>query len=183
MPRYFEQGYRLNRETAGTGGIRGIESRKLVDGSKQITITGVLLEPIRPRASAPNYNQRLPTGSMIGLPDYEIAHLWGPGFGDEAWDGMMYAPREVNQRWQNHGVEKWLRDMRLAAAREGATVELVATASSHAATWNGNDLLREASYVFSLVAPAVKRWIGRVELVVGPPDDPTVSHGGYMLPW
>lgn len=180
-PIYVERGYRLNRLTAGTGGIRTITSRKLHDGSKSITITGVLLPPI-PRSDAPNYNKRLPTGRMIGLPTYEIAHLWGPGFGDEAWDGMMYAPREVNQAWQNRGIEGWLRGLRTGAEREGATVELTATACSHADTWQGSDLLSEVAYVFSLVSGPASRWVGRVELSVGPPDAPDVSPLIQVLP-
>ena len=102
---YEEGGVRLNRPTVGTGGIRKITGRLLADNALDFKIEGVLLDPIRPRTRAPNDNRQLPSGMDCGLPTYEIAHLWGPGFGDEAWDGMMYAPRAVNQEWQNRGVE------------------------------------------------------------------------------
>src|SRR4051794_10333839 len=118
-PLFLEYGLHLNRTTAGTGGIRRITGRHMADGSQMIEILGDLLPPITPRAAAPNYNRRLPAGRAIGLPDYEIAHLWGPGFGDEAWDGMMYAPREVNQEWQNQQVERLLRDLRGMAGAGG----------------------------------------------------------------
>lgn len=42
---------------------------------------------------------------------YERAHLWGFIFGDEARDGIMYAPAELNQFWQSKGVETWIREL------------------------------------------------------------------------
>lgn len=176
LPLFFETGFRLNRETARRGGIRRISVRRMQDGTPEYTITGVLLTPIRPRSAAPNYNRMLSPGSEIGLPDYELAHLWGPGFGDEAWDGMMYAPRAVNQEWQNRGIEQRLRDLQTLAGPRGAGIELTAKASAHPlGTWRGHQLLKEASYNFSSrLAGHAAVWVGRVEILVGPPPNATV---------
>lgn len=43
--------------------------------------------------------------------NYEAAHLWGPGFGDEAAAGMLWAPKDVNQNLQNGFAEKFARDL------------------------------------------------------------------------
>src|SRR5512143_159590 len=173
LPLFFETGFRLNRETARRGGIRRISVRRMQDGTPEYTIEGVLLAPIRPRSAAPNYNRMLSPGSEIGLPDYELAHLWGPGFGDEAWDGMMYAPRAVNQEWQNRGIEQRLRDLQTLAGPRGAGIELTAKAAAHPlGTWRGHQLLKEASYNFSSrLAGHAAVWVGRVEILVGPPPN------------
>lgn len=42
---------------------------------------------------------------------YQRAHLWGFIFGDEARDGIMYAPAEFNQFWQSKRVEDWVREI------------------------------------------------------------------------
>jgi Bacterial toxin 4 len=176
-PLFFETGFVLNRETARRGGIRRISVRRMRDGTPEYEIQGVLLSPIRPRSAAPNYNRRLSPGRDIGLPDYELAHLWGPGFGDEAWDGMMYAPRAVNQEWQNRGIEQRLRDLQTLAGPRGVSIELVAKASAFPIqTWRGHQLLKEASYVFSSRVPGRPAvWMGRVEILVGPPPHAPVT--------
>jgi hypothetical protein len=169
-PQFVESNLRLNRDTAGTGGIRRIAGRREPDGTEVIDIDGELLPPI-PRHLAPNYNRRLPPGSDIGLPDYQIAHLWGPGFGDEAWDGMMYAPEAVNQEWQNRGVETRLRDLHVLARAAGAVIELSARAVSHPlGAWRGHQLLRAARYRFAArLADGTREDLGRVEILVGAP--------------
>ena len=59
------------------------------------------------------------------LAKWHRAHLIGPGFGTELFTGMMLAPESVNLRAQNEGVEHFIRT---AAAVEGVTVEVKATA-------------------------------------------------------
>jgi hypothetical protein len=178
LPTYHEYGVRLNRETAGTGGIRSITGRRLKDGSLSIEIVGELLPPI-PRNQAPNYNRKWLPGSdaTVGLPNYDIAHLWGPGFGDEAWDGMMFAPIEVNQKWQSRGIEQRLRDMQAVTRPRGTRIELTARAVSYPVNaWRGQLLLREASYVFGEGRPGAKaEWLGRVEILIGRPVAPSVE--------
>lgn len=55
---------------------------------------------------------------------WERAHLIGPGFGGELFEGLMLAPWGVNQIAQNKGVEAFLR----AAAKQVKDVRVTATA-------------------------------------------------------
>ena len=80
----------------------------------ETVIEGRLL-PGMNRDTAPNYNAETlwatlrATHPELQLGDWQAAHLWGPGFGDEAAAGMMLAPNDVNQIWQNQKVESFLR--------------------------------------------------------------------------
>jgi hypothetical protein len=138
--------------TAGTGGIDTISAKRYSDGTTYVTITGKLLQGLeRGAPTTPNFNKDLPSGKDIDLIDYEVAHLWGPGFGDEAFDGMMYAPKEVNQIWQNKKIETRLRQLRDLAASEGATIQLSASAESYPLeTWRGHQILKEVTYHFEI---------------------------------
>jgi hypothetical protein len=136
----------FDRQTAGTGGIKKIQFGKDAEGRFSVKIKGELQEglyrgkgkPPAGKTKAPNYNRsrKLISNREAGLPagEWENAHLWGPGFGDEAAAGMMKAPRGVNQWYQNEGIEGWMRDLRKAAedlpkvAGKGATVDVEATA-------------------------------------------------------
>ncbi len=104
----------------------------------------------------------------MGLTDYEVAHLWGPGFGDEARDGMMYAPREMNQEFQNRFVESRLREMQSLAQKQGATIELTARCESYSLRTGGpHELLKEASYDFNVrLADGTRLHAGRVDITV-----------------
>lgn len=153
----IETNVRLSGDTAGTGGIKKISGQRHPDGSLEVTIYGELKDPI-PRDKAPNYNRDLPTGSQIGLPDYEIAHAWGPGFGDEARDGLMYAPREFNQLFQNQKMEKFLRDLHSTASKSGATVQVTVRVEGYPLrTWRGHEMLKEATYQFEVVSKTGQR--------------------------
>lgn len=170
VPEFVEIGINLNRETARTGGIRRITGRLLPDGRTSIKIEGTLLPSMG--QAAPRYNRRLSSARSVGLPDYEISHLWGPGFGDEAWDGMMYAPREVNQQWMNHTIESRLRELQELAGQSGSSIEVSAVAVSHPpGTHRGQLLLQELQYEFSLRRPnsTSSEFLGRITLEVSPP--------------
>lgn len=62
---------------------------------------------------------------------YERCHLWGHGFGDEARDGIMYAPREFNQFWQNKNVEEYIRKLSEQARAMKGNLVLRARATSY----------------------------------------------------
>lgn len=141
-PRRTSKTVELTGETAGTGGIKEIKAERDADGSITVQITGEVKPPI-PRV---NFNAKVPSGKEIGLPGYDVAHLWGAGFGDEAFDGMMYAPKEVNRILQNEGIEGRLREY---VKLSGGTLVLQATAESYPRkTWRGHDVLKEAEYRF-----------------------------------
>jgi hypothetical protein len=104
-----------------------------------VTVEGRLLEGFADRAkNAPNFNKTskaggsLFTAEELGLKsaDWEWAHLWGPGFGDEAAAGIMLAPRGVNQIAQNRGIEGYMRELGKRARAARGDVRVKATATS-----------------------------------------------------
>jgi hypothetical protein len=109
MPDSFnDTRYALTRRT---GGIERMSSRLLSGNRLSITIEGRILEPMeRP---AYGYNDMFNDVNPVGRPEgYVAAHLWGPGFGDEAYAGIMYAPVQVNNVLQSsgnvRGIERWI---------------------------------------------------------------------------
>jgi hypothetical protein len=146
-----------NARTAGRGGIDRITESKLDDGAIQVEMEGRLIEPPGRRSTwAPNYNNEpvwRKWRDWFGFRDWQAAHLWGPGFGDEAAAGIMLAPSEVNQYWQNRAIETILRDLRDTASMTGQEVRLVARATSHPPNAGGLRTLKDVSYEFTLVGP------------------------------
>lgn len=172
-PRRMEHGLKLDMDTAQRGGIWEIEGWHFRDRNvKKFRLKGELLDSIKPRSSAPNYNLEGIPGSAIGRADYERAHLWGPGFGDEARDGIMLAPREVNQIWQNQGVEKYLRELHADAAGSGSKIIVEVTGLSHSITeTGGHEMLKEIRYDFSrLHSNGTMEKIGSVEIEIPLPN-------------
>jgi hypothetical protein len=145
--------------TAGTGGISSIEINpsRVAGFGYEVTIDGRLLPrldrsgPVRP-GSAPSYNNSFPyrPGEM-GLGDnYQILHLWGPGFGDEAAAGLMLGPTALNQFWQNRRMEDLLRSLRDEGLRVGGEVRLTATARA----WDMSSLPSDVQARMRSAAPA-----------------------------
>ena len=184
-PRLLGELHPSDTRTAGTRGIASIERRiNTVDNSQTVTITGEI-RPALNRAAAPNYNTEKMWRILRqehGLPDYQGAHLWGPGFGDEAAAGIMLAPRDVNLIWQSGRAEKFLRedlpDMAQAASRHfgrPVAIRLRAVATSHPGTVAGGAALKEVQYTFSIAADGQEVVLGRVGFSVGLPPRGKVS--------
>lgn len=203
----------FDRRTAGAGGIDEISFLKDPDGRYAVKIKGKLQEGLyrgkgkapANRIKAPNYNRsrKLVSNKEAGLTaDWENAHLWGPGFGDEAAAGMMKAPRSVNQWYQNEGIEGWARDLRKAAGAvpkaggQGAQVEVEATAIAwdlQGKAWQPKaqvDFLKRAEYRVKLTTPAGETASVRVTIDVAPPpgnkvtvsfDPPTAANPADLL--
>ena len=98
----------------------------------------------------------------------ERAHLVGPGFGGELREGLMHAPRGVNQDLQNRGVEKfirsaadWTRDVEIKVEGKGRRVELPMADGSVRHV----DILDKVSY--EILGPGDVTF--HVEIEVGPP--------------
>jgi hypothetical protein len=64
-------------------------------------------------------------GALDASPQYERSHTLGQGTGFESPYGILYAPRYVNQRLQNAGIERYLRT--LAATQPAGTSYRVTT--------------------------------------------------------
>ena len=140
------------RDTARTGGIVSI-SRKASnrsDEGKVYSITGILLPPAKRKnfQSSSRYFQIRELG-LSG--DWELAHLWPPRFGDEAAAGIMAAPKEMNQTFQNHCVEPWIQDL-MSAVRHGF-IEITASAAS----WDNAFLMAKGNPDYSRTE--IMKWV------------------------
>lgn len=115
----------FDKQTAGTGGVKSIKKGADPEGLYGVTIEGELKDPI-PREQAPNYNasNKLfdPEGPGLDPKQWQKSHAVGPGFGDEAAAGLMEAPEEMNQLFQNRGVEGWMRDLHQSVKAAGGKV-------------------------------------------------------------
>ncbi len=165
---------------AGTGGIERIRAREVpLEGRMSVTIEGEIL-PRRltrraedvsdTRRRAPDFNtnranlftpeEAFPNLTRAQRAEWQRLHLWGPGFGDEAAAGMMWGPRNVNLRWQNDSVERYIRDLAVMAQENGARTRLRATAISWEnptpGGWmapQGEHFLKRAQYEVTIVRP------------------------------
>ena len=177
---------RLTRDTAKTSGIRHIEGGRLPNGTIGVQITGELKPSIK-RSEAPNYNKGGDSISSMGpevnarangglsTHGYEKAHLWGPGFGDEARDGIMLAPYQVNQIFQNDTMEEALRVMQHQVREQyGDSAKVVVTASavSHPTMSTrplNEPVLAEATYKFSVETAGGTKELATVHINVDKP--------------
>jgi putative RNase toxin 4 of polymorphic toxin system len=189
---------KLTRETAGRGGIHTIlggSGGQASNGTIAVQITGELKPSINPRSDAPNYNSLGPTikslgpevnGPPTGLSShgYEKAHLWGPGFGDEARDGIMLAPYEVNQIFQNDTMEEALRKLQeqvRADHGDDAKVLVTATATSHptnTTTPIGEPVLAQVTYQFSIQSASGTQELATIHISV---DKPPVTNPDVQI--
>jgi hypothetical protein len=122
------------------------------DNSVTVRVTGEIGDAI-PRPDAPGFEKKYEPGSAYGLPDYQRAHAWGPGFGDEVADGIMLVHSDVNLSLQNSGVEDAIRELHKLARAEGGAVLVSVFVTSHPRTPGGPLLLKSASYRVSMRMP------------------------------
>lgn len=71
----------------------------------------VIQSRLRPATDRQGYERRFFTGVEFGLDGWQRAHSQGAGTGHESADAIRFAPPEVNQLYQNHGIEKFLRQL------------------------------------------------------------------------
>lgn len=87
------------------------------------------------------YERVLFPGVQVGLKGWQRAHASGAVFGAESKRGIYYAPEEVNQEFQNKGVETHLRDF---YGQKADDVDLVVTVSVK--PHEGTSRLKEVTY-------------------------------------
>jgi len=136
-------------ETRRTGGILEARALKFDDGSVEFEMAGTVRESIAIlrgdielqelgiKHKGLDYSKDLPPAGGkvykgISLSGYDRAHLWGPGFGDEARAGIMYAPAEFNRSWQNNHIEDRIRVAAERVRAEGGEFILKVKARSYA---------------------------------------------------
>ena len=74
--------------------------------------------------------------------DYQRVHSQGQGTGHESALGIFYAPRELNQQIQNHGIERYLRELVEENSGSGWELRLLTVATPHP----GTELLANLEY-------------------------------------
>ncbi len=152
----------FDKQTANTGGIRRISASRSPRGRFEVTVEGFLLPPLwrnsgQPppgRVRAPNFNSAFLTKQNAkdlrarwpAIDQYQMAHLWGPGFGDETPAGMMWAPAQMNLDIQNSRIEEFVRQYYQKSIQIGAPVQLRASAVAWDWQDNAADFLRYAEY-------------------------------------
>lgn len=182
-------------KVAGTGGIHRITARKNASGELEVWIEGVLLPDELSRSmikqskgarKAANFNA-VPESSGFRITEMQIsgprgekitvhrAHLWGPALGDEAAAGMFLAPATVNLKWQNDGIEKYLRNLARKAGKKGGFVSLKAKATAwgdevtKTASTTGEKFLKSVEYEFEVHMPGKGSRKGKLTLNVPQP--------------
>jgi hypothetical protein len=155
----------FDRQTAQTGGIERMSAARSARGRFEVSVEGILLpslyrgpgSPPLGQIKAPNFNSAFLKKQNANdlrsrwpaIDLYQMAHLWGPGFGDETPAGMMWAPQDINLDIQNSRVEAFLREYSEEAAHLGAGVHLKATAIAWDWQDNAADFLHFAEYEVS----------------------------------
>jgi Bacterial toxin 4/Annexin len=146
------------------------------DNSVIVSVEGEIENAI-PRQDAPGYEKQYDPGSAHNLPDYQRAHMWGPGFGDEVADGIMLAHQDVNLKLQNSSAEEAIRELHKLAAADGGKVLVKVQVQSHPRVKGEPLLLKNAAYHVTLVGPdgAVKFSFDIDIGPIGRPGTPSAS--------
>ena len=137
--RSYGPGFRATQETSAPSATPLIEG--VPETTHAVRAEGDITEPLArdlPGVGLEGY--MLTPQELAGLPTappglarqladllrgYHRAHLVGPGFGAELFEGIMLAPEDVNLHAQNEGVEHFIR----SAAAAGVDVHLATQAS------------------------------------------------------
>jgi len=114
-------------------------------------------------------------GQLAGLlRGYQRAHLIGPGFGGELYEGLMLAPEKMNLEAQNKGVEAYVRALRDArfdvsvdvhASGRRLVVDLAEGGVEHV------DVLTRVEYEITRTLDDGPSRTDRVVIEVGPPPN------------
>jgi hypothetical protein len=144
--------------SGGTGGAAGgddgsagggKERAQCPQGTKRDAMNGTV---IRSRLDEPQQRQgferQLLRGVQVGLPGWQRAHSQGTGTGQESADAILYAPEEVNQQYQNRGIEEHLRDL-FESRPEDEELCLTTVTYAH----EGTARLKEIQYRVDAVNP------------------------------
>ena len=142
--------YVVDPRTAGTGGIRSIDIQLTARNEAQVTISGRVLPRLEERGGLES--KLVPPREIEGLTGYDRAHLWARTLGDEAAEGVMYAPKTANVGMQE-ALEHQIEEMAKHAAADQHVV-VRARATSYPRTQGSGALLHRAEYDITLVNDA-----------------------------
>jgi Bacterial toxin 4 len=99
-----------------------------------------------------DFEKQLWPGVEVGLAGWQRAHSQGAGTGWESPYAIRYAPEEVNQQFQLHGIERYLREL---LDHKPADVDLWLTTVT--STHPGTLRLKEIQYSLNAVRAGVSR--------------------------
>jgi hypothetical protein len=94
----------------------------------------------------------LPRAVEVSLPGWQRAHQVGPGLGAESGEGIRYAPPEVNLKYQNSGIEAFIREFNAQRA-PGVRLYLRTLAQSHPGTRRLSEITYRLSAAYGDGAP------------------------------
>jgi hypothetical protein len=117
----------------------------------------------------------------VPLEGWERDHLWGPRWGDEAAAGIGHSPSDVNQLWQNHGIETELDGLRDRATELGGSIVVDAERISQPRNLEGGawgDCVSQLTY--KVYAESPKGELTELGLVVISVDPPPGNHAELM---
>ncbi len=138
----------------------------------------VIQSRLRPAVDRNGYEKRIFSGIHFNLEGWQRAHSQGAGTGTESPEGIRFAPAEVNQAYQNHGIEKLLRKL---VKEKPADVELWLTTvtSTHPRSLR----LKEIQYRVDAVHRAVSKCLFEASIeVANTTENPRVSVQSKRLP-
>jgi hypothetical protein len=179
--------------TSGSGNIKLISVSK-VNGAETVVIHGDLQpgrlarkgKPKTGQLKAPNFNsdKKLirPQGDLgPEFKDYQWAHLWGPGLGDEASAGMWLADTSVNTGIQHvgefGGIEAMAEQIAEVAEMAGGKAVLTVKGTAfkdlpHTMT-KGAQFLETAKYEVTVIRPDGKTFTWKAEITCARPPAKT----------
>lgn len=86
--------------------------QRFVEGtSKDVFGATIIRSKLGPASVRKNLQTRLLPCVEVGLIGWQRAHSQGSGTGVESSEAIRYAPQEVNQAYQNLGIERYLREL------------------------------------------------------------------------
>lgn len=106
----------------------------------------VIQSRLRPSVGRRGYERQFFRGIEFGLAGWQRAHSQGGGTGSESAEGIRFAPEAVNQAYQNHGIERFLREL-VTEYNGQAELWLTTVTSTHAGTLR----LKEIHYEVNVV--------------------------------
>ncbi len=192
----LESVYKVKGNTRRTGGIQEIRAYRLSDGSLEFEIAGSIEESISAIRrsntkeltgnSSLDYSRKLSRGKEVyygnhQLNDYDRAHMWGHGFGDEAMDGITYVHKDLNRELQNKILEFGIREKAEIARRKGGKLIVSTSARTYPPLTNkngkrslnrskGEHLLQSITYRVELELPnGQRKLVGAYGFSVDPP--------------
>ena len=130
------------RTYTGPSGTTATATRRMHDRAI------VIISRVGPGRGRLGYERAMLRGIEVGLIGWERAHSQGQGTGHESSFGILYAPREVNQEFQNRGIEQHIRDL---FQQIDSNVELILATETVAHP--GTSRLQSITYRIDAVAP------------------------------